>query len=97
MLGTEVPMSTNAGPGADRRGEFWKGVVVGAAAVVLLVVLVMAGMMAFGRCPMCGRGMMGGMGDSGFGATTLQHGGESTAMVTNTAGPLMSGSLAVGG
>jgi hypothetical protein len=45
-------MSTNARPGADRRGEFWKGVVVGAAAVVLLVVLVMVGMMGLGaaRC-----------------------------------------------
>ena len=57
----EDSVSANAAPGGNRRGDFWKGVAVGAAAVVLLVLLLMAGMMAFGHCPMCGRGMMGGM------------------------------------
>lgn len=60
-------MTDNRDSAGGRRSGFWTGVLVGAAVVVLLIVLWMVGMMAFGRCPMCGRPgrMMGGMMEGG--------------------------------
>jgi len=49
------------------KGGFWKGVVVGVAAVWLVLALIAAaGFLMMGRCPMCGRMMQDGVMQNGM-------------------------------
>ena len=49
------------------RDGFWKGVVVGIAAVLLVLALIAAaGFFMMGRCPMCGRMMQDGVMQDGM-------------------------------
>jgi len=64
-------MSTDANTSrnADIRngGGFWKGIVVGIAAVLLVVALIAAtGFLVMLRCPMCGQMMQDGMMENGM-------------------------------
>ena len=64
-MSTDTNSSRNAA--ARTGGGFWKGIVVGIAAVLLVLALIAAaGFLIMGRCPMCGRMMQNGMMQDGM-------------------------------